>query len=371
MNDIWRRYSPVLAILMMLMMMGGSWAAVDGADTGIQKIQKASFSTQVPEKISITSPSSTNKPVSEISNAVKVGYLAEEKGELSEGGTAMHLISFDVPASLTLYAPKGCVFTLSAREKKESAIVVKERIPLVSGVTTRSPSPPQVEVKPGLWEFTISAESGSGEYYLVAKRADKDDTADPQKELIGEELLIIPELIPQQTVQPEPDRTVIQSIIIPPTFMVPPESDADSDIHCIGDEIFSRTNTAYAGGDYIRDSLLDEIAEAYSQALCSLDENRMSPDTFSHVMDGAGPGDRLTNAGYRWRSYAENIFHNGCSGGSCTSVSTQAMDRWLNSQGHRRNIMNENAAWNSHIGVGVSSCEEGCYYITLLFASPW
>ena len=370
MNIEWRRQYAILTALMILLVAGSSLAGV-AADTGMEKVQKIPIGSYTQDMMSSISRTADTIAQSGLPETTGSGYLAEEKKELTEGESASHQISFDLPAVVTLYAPKGCTFTLSAREAKQQ---VTPRIPtlLLSDVIPASASSQQIRVEPGLWEFTVTAQSGSGEYYLIAWQAETDDDLEPQAKPSRMTLAVMPEMLPEPVEQSEPSMREIREIIIPEIIVEPLEPVADDDdIRCISDEVFSRTNAAYTGGEYIRDTLLDGIAQAFSQTLCSVDGNRMSRDTFSHVIDGVGPGDRLTRAGYRWRSYAENIFHNGCSGGSCTSVATQAMDRWLNSEGHRRNIMNENAGRNSHIGVGVSSCGDGCYYITLLFASPW
>jgi uncharacterized protein YkwD len=55
---------------------------------------------------------------------------------------------------------------------------------------------------------------------------------------------------------------------------------------------------------------------------------------FSHTApDGSSPGDRVTRAGYKWRSYGENIAKG-------YANEKDVMDGWLNSEGHCKNIMN-------------------------------
>ncbi|MFF4243327.1 sigma-70 family RNA polymerase sigma factor [Streptomyces sp. NPDC001822] len=57
-------------------------------------------------------------------------------------------------------------------------------------------------------------------------------------------------------------------------------------------------------------------------------------DYFSHTSpDGTDPGARITAAGYRWSTYGENIAK-----GQQTPESV--MDAWMNSEGHRANILN-------------------------------
>jgi uncharacterized protein YkwD len=54
---------------------------------------------------------------------------------------------------------------------------------------------------------------------------------------------------------------------------------------------------------------------------------------FSHISsDGYGAGDRITAAGYNWKSYAENI-------GMGYRDEKEMVDGWLKSPGHCKNIM--------------------------------
>ena len=76
---------------------------------------------------------------------------------------------------------------------------------------------------------------------------------------------------------------------------------------------------------------------------------------FSHTgRDGSSPGDRITQAGYNWRAYGENIAKG--------YTSEQAvMTGWLQSEGHCKNIMSSKV---KEMGVG----RDGNYW-TQVFAS--
>ncbi|MGA4843825.1 sigma-70 family RNA polymerase sigma factor [Streptomyces sp. G45] len=67
-------------------------------------------------------------------------------------------------------------------------------------------------------------------------------------------------------------------------------------------------------------------------------------DYFDHTSpDGTDPGQRITAAGYRWTTYGENIAR-----GQRTAAAV--MDSWMNSEGHRANIVN--CAFKE-LGVGI------------------
>jgi serralysin len=82
---------------------------------------------------------------------------------------------------------------------------------------------------------------------------------------------------------------------------------------------------------------LDTAADGYS--------NRMANgDFFSHTDPGNGSnvGTRVTKTGYRWTTVGENI-----AAGQPTAEAV--MKGWMNSSGHRANILNPNF---THLGVG-------------------
>jgi uncharacterized protein YkwD len=65
--------------------------------------------------------------------------------------------------------------------------------------------------------------------------------------------------------------------------------------------------------------------------------------TMSHTgSDGSSPGGRITAAGYAWDSYGENVAYG-------YSTPESVMTAWMNSPGHRANILN---CGFKEIGVG-------------------
>lgn len=79
---------------------------------------------------------------------------------------------------------------------------------------------------------------------------------------------------------------------------------------------------------------------------------------FSHTNpDGLSPFDRLNNNGISFRSAAENIAY-----GQRTAEAV--MDAWMNSSGHRANILNKNV---TEIGIGAAKNQNGTIYWTQVF----
>ncbi len=84
---------------------------------------------------------------------------------------------------------------------------------------------------------------------------------------------------------------------------------------------------------------------------------------FAHdTQAGVSFSQRITNAGYRWGNVAENI-----AAGPQTAQSV--MNMWMNSSGHRANILN---CGLTQIGVGYASVPGSPYgsYWTQDFATP-
>ncbi|PZG19858.1 hypothetical protein C1I95_10710 [Micromonospora craterilacus] len=100
------------------------------------------------------------------------------------------------------------------------------------------------------------------------------------------------------------------------------------------------------------DEKLMTAAQRHSQDQA---DNRNMSHTGS---DGSDPGERIDRVGYVWRTYGENVAWN-------QKTPAAVMDAWMNSPGHRANILN--CAF-TEIGVGVAS-SNGPYW-TQVFAAP-
>ena len=63
-------------------------------------------------------------------------------------------------------------------------------------------------------------------------------------------------------------------------------------------------------------------------------------DFFSHTgSDGKSPSDRISQTGYKYSTWGENIYMEGGMGNSSSSAEN-AFNAWLQSEGHCKNIMN-------------------------------
>ncbi|MFJ4468208.1 CAP domain-containing protein [Streptomyces sp. NPDC089424] len=84
-----------------------------------------------------------------------------------------------------------------------------------------------------------------------------------------------------------------------------------------------------------------ELTDAAQDHSADMASHRKMSHTGS---DGSDPGQRITKAGYDWRTYGENVAYG-------YSSPEQVMDGWMSSPGHKKNILN--CAFKE-IGVGLA-----------------
>ena len=107
----------------------------------------------------------------------------------------------------------------------------------------------------------------------------------------------------------------------------------------------------YGLGALKRASDLDALARAHSQDM-------INRHFFDHTNpDGQSPFDRMRAAGISYRAAAENIAYGQRSAAA-------VMDAWMNSSGHRANILN---GTYTEIGIGAVKNSGGTIYWTQEF----
>lgn len=83
--------------------------------------------------------------------------------------------------------------------------------------------------------------------------------------------------------------------------------------------------------------------------------------TLDHTgTDGSNPGDRIARTGLRVRTWGENV---ACNQRSVADV----MQAWMNSAGHRANILNPGF---THIGISITRDSRGHAYWLQVFGTP-
>jgi len=88
--------------------------------------------------------------------------------------------------------------------------------------------------------------------------------------------------------------------------------------------------------------------------------NMVKQGKMEHVLDGKGPSDRVRAAGYQFALVGENVAEGQQSPDS-------VLDAWMNSPGHRANILKDGF---TEIGVGVVRDSQGRPYWTQVFGRP-
>ncbi|MCT9006798.1 sigma-70 family RNA polymerase sigma factor [Streptomyces rhizosphaerihabitans] len=110
--------------------------------------------------------------------------------------------------------------------------------------------------------------------------------------------------------------------------------------------LVNKERAAAGCGPLTEDAQLEDAARAHS-------DDMAARAFFDHTNpDGADPGQRITAAGYRWSTYGENIAKG-------QQTPQAVMDSWMNSPGHRANILNCSF---KNIGVGVHKGSGGPWW---------
>ncbi|WP_328429641.1 sigma-70 family RNA polymerase sigma factor [Streptomyces sp. NBC_00443] len=110
--------------------------------------------------------------------------------------------------------------------------------------------------------------------------------------------------------------------------------------------LVNKERSAAGCGPLSEDSQLNQAALRHS-------EDMDARDFFDHTNpDGADPGQRVTAAGYTWSTYGENIAQG-------QQTPEAVMESWMNSPGHRANILNCSF---KDIGVGIHKASGGPWW---------
>ncbi|WP_030213697.1 sigma-70 family RNA polymerase sigma factor [Streptomyces bikiniensis] len=157
-----------------------------------------------------------------------------------------------------------------------------------------------------------------------------------------------------QTVRPTADRPVHKPTQAPVTKRPtapssPTATKQDSGHTSVEEQVIALVNAERAKegcGAVTGNSLLARAAQGHS-------DDMAARDFFDHTNpDGAGPGERVTATGYGWSTYGENIAMG-------QRTAEQVMEAWMNSPGHRANILNCSF---KELGVGLHTGDGGPYW---------
>ncbi|MFJ3814347.1 sigma-70 family RNA polymerase sigma factor [Streptomyces sp. NPDC090056] len=135
----------------------------------------------------------------------------------------------------------------------------------------------------------------------------------------------------------------------PTTPSRPTATKQDSGHSSVEEQVIALVNAERAKegcGAVTGNSLLARAAQGHS-------DDMATRDFFDHTNpDGAGPGERVTSTGYGWSTYGENIAMG-------QRTAEQVMESWMNSPGHRANILNCSF---KELGVGLHTGDGGPYW---------
>ncbi|MFD9521392.1 CAP domain-containing protein [Streptomyces sp. NPDC059979] len=149
---------------------------------------------------------------------------------------------------------------------------------------------------------------------------------------------VVPTSPPAQPSQPKPEKPPVATkkpqAPQPSATAAPPASGAVAQVLALVNQ-----ERAAAGCSAVAlNAKLTKAAQDHSADMAS-------HSNMSHTgSDGSDPGTRITRAGYTWRTYGENVAYG-------YSTPEKVMEGWMNSQGHRENILN--CAFKE-IGIGLA-----------------
>jgi uncharacterized protein YkwD len=158
--------------------------------------------------------------------------------------------------------------------------------------------------------------------------------------------------------QPAPTLAAPAPGTSPPTATaspVPPKSSAQKPPYAylsLEDSVFALTNTERGKAGCAALKFNAKVRNAARNHSIDMAKKKY----FSHTgQDNSDPGDRLQRAGYDPRGgWAENIAYG-------YRTPEAVMNGWMNSEGHRRNILDCNL---TTLGVGVAKAKDGTLYWT-------
>lgn len=125
--------------------------------------------------------------------------------------------------------------------------------------------------------------------------------------------------------------------------------------------IFDQTNAARAAAGVAPLTFHPQLRQA---AEIHGNDQRNKPCAAGYLThtgsDGSNPGDRIRRTGLSVRNWAENI--------ACGyTMPESVMNGWMNSSGHRTNILNPAL---THLGVSVTYSDSGRRYWVQVFGVP-
>lgn len=149
---------------------------------------------------------------------------------------------------------------------------------------------------------------------------------------------------------------VILTLLI---FLPPPSAYAQQLVPSMESPLFAWTNIART--HYGRPPVTSNAKLTRAAQLHAL--NMAAQETMSHSLDGKTFVDRVQMTGYPYAMVAENVAWNF----GYQHPAWQLFDGWMKSEGHYRNIMNEQF---TELGVGVARSPSGKFYACQVFGRP-
>ncbi len=210
---------------------------------------------------------------------------------------------------------------------------------------TETPDTPQTTAAPA--ETDAPEETSAPEETAAPEETSAPESTDAPTETLAP---VVPTSAPTEapTAVPTEEPTAAPAVT--------PSPQAPSSVSALEKEVFELVNKERAANGLNSLTWADDlaaVARAHSQDM--IDNNY-----FSHTnLNGESPFDRLHNAGISYTTAAENIAYG-------QKTPEAVMNAWMNSSGHRANILNSRV---KELGVGAAKTSNGAIYWTQVFAA--
>ncbi|MEV6028116.1 CAP domain-containing protein [Streptomyces sp. NPDC052036] len=151
----------------------------------------------------------------------------------------------------------------------------------------------------------------------------------------GQRTATAPVSSPKATATPTPTATATASAAAP---TAPAATPTASGVTARVVELVNAERAKVGCSPLTVNATLTKVAQAHS-------DDMAAHQNMSHTgSDGSSPGDRITQAGYSWSTYGENVAYG-------YATPEQVMAGWMSSPGHKANILN---CEFKEIGVGLA-----------------
>ena len=186
------------------------------------------------------------------------------------------------------------------------------------------------------------------------------------QQLLKSLLMILAFLCASQTIFAEEETPVIEQTSAVASEDGQPEEKAEAAQEATTESYLIEQTNAYRAKYNLKpltaNKKLNEACQKFAEVMARTGQ-------MSHYADGRSPSSRVSAAGYRWSSVAENIAYRWDRKNLTNEQYAQAtLNQWINSSGHRRNLL---SSQNTQCGAAfATNPQTGKTFAVMVYAHP-